>query len=142
MARKLHIRNGATADGLRIRTCCNSSYQSAASTPHVTLKQAKADPSRVTCQRCRDHFGLDRKHKQSLYAAGWNFPECVPAHLLPERESAAEVEGPWTLRRDGHACVTGTYPECMAYIHRVHSFSLDWALKHEGYSIAPAVLAK
>lgn len=142
MARKLHIRNGATVDGRSIRTCCNSSYQSAASTPHVTLAQAKAEPSRVTCQRCRDHFGLDRKHKQSLYAAGWNFPEYTPAHLLPERESASVVDGPFTLRRDGNEVLHGTYLECVAYVHRVHSFSFDWALKHGGYSIAPAVLAK
>jgi len=41
----------------------------------------------------------------------------------------------WVLSRDGVPVVEGTYQDCMVYIHRNHPYSVDHALKHEGYSI-------
>lgn len=39
------------------------------------------------------------------------------------------------LRRDGRYIMIGTEYECMNYIHRNHSYSMDHALRYEGYTI-------
>lgn len=41
------------------------------------------------------------------------------------------------LQRDGKTVFTGTEAEIYAYLHRKHSFSVDHALKYEGYKIVP-----
>lgn len=40
----------------------------------------------------------------------------------------------FNLRRDGKHVLTGDEFEILAYLHRAHSCSADWALKHEGYT--------
>lgn len=39
----------------------------------------------------------------------------------------------YELTRDGKHETSGTYIEIMNYIHSTHSYSLDWALRHEGF---------
>lgn len=40
------------------------------------------------------------------------------------------------LTRDGKTVlVAEDVAEAMAYIHKNHSFSFDWALQHEGYKL-------
>ena len=55
----------------------------------------------------------------------------------PYPYQAPSTSGPWELRRDGNLILTGTEQDCWQYIHSNHSFSVDWALAHEGYSIRP-----
>lgn len=42
------------------------------------------------------------------------------------------------LKRDGVLVFTGTFIDGLNWIHRNHSFSLDWALRYEGYTMACA----
>lgn len=44
----------------------------------------------------------------------------------------------YTLARDGVAVFEGTEHECWAYLHRVQSGSVDYALRHAGYTMTPA----
>ena len=47
------------------------------------------------------------------------------------------------LLRDGKSVARGTEIELMNWVHANHSFSFDWALKFEGYSVieaSPSVL--
>lgn len=44
----------------------------------------------------------------------------------------------YILARDGKEIMRGTYFACMDYIHGMHSFSMQWALRWEGYSITEA----
>jgi len=39
------------------------------------------------------------------------------------------------LRREGVLILEGDWLYCMSYIHDTHAFSLEHALKYEGYSI-------
>lgn len=39
------------------------------------------------------------------------------------------------LYRDNKLMFFGTELECVEYIHRHHCYSIDHALKHEGYSL-------
>ena len=43
----------------------------------------------------------------------------------------------YTLTHDGKPVLTGTYFECLHYIHTHHSYSLAWAIKWEGYNMVP-----
>jgi hypothetical protein len=44
------------------------------------------------------------------------------------------------LYRDGKLLTTGTEAMCWRYIHGTTSFSVDHALKHEGFSMEPAAI--
>lgn len=52
----------------------------------------------------------------------------------PPRSRTAEH---FELLRDGKPITRGTYLQLAAWIHRHHSYSMDHALKHEGYSVRP-----
>jgi hypothetical protein len=41
----------------------------------------------------------------------------------------------WILKRDGKEVVRGTELECMQYIHQNHCYSVDHAIKYEGYTL-------
>lgn len=41
----------------------------------------------------------------------------------------------YILRRDGVEVARGNEFDLLAYIHRTHSFSFDYALKYAGYSV-------
>lgn len=43
----------------------------------------------------------------------------------------------YRLSRDGREVMIGTERECWLYIHRTHSYSVDWAQRWEGYSLTP-----
>jgi hypothetical protein len=43
----------------------------------------------------------------------------------------------YNLRRDGRTILTGTEIECWGYIHWNHAYSIEHALKYEGYTITP-----
>lgn len=43
----------------------------------------------------------------------------------------------YELLRDGNTVASGTVLDLTKYIHGHHSFSLDWAVKHEGYELRP-----
>lgn len=45
--------------------------------------------------------------------------------------------GQYVLRRDGQEVMRGTEDEVWQWLHRNHSYSVDHALRHEGYSIEP-----
>lgn len=45
--------------------------------------------------------------------------------------------GKYVLTRDGRAILVGTEQECWAYIHERHCYSVDHAIRWEGYSIQP-----
>lgn len=45
--------------------------------------------------------------------------------------------GQYILRRDGQEVIRGSEQEIWQYIHRNHSYSINHALRYEGYSIAP-----
>ena len=44
-------------------------------------------------------------------------------------------DGPYLLLRDGKEILTGTEGECWTWIHSHTPFSVDHALRYEGYSI-------
>jgi hypothetical protein len=44
----------------------------------------------------------------------------------------------WDLYRDGQYVTTGTSFDIASYIHKHHSYSVDHALKYEGYEMRPA----
>lgn len=48
----------------------------------------------------------------------------------------------YILKLDGKPVFIGKEMDCWKYIHRTHSFSIDHALVHEGYSIVPQVSNK
>ena len=41
------------------------------------------------------------------------------------------------LKRDGEEVARGNEFELLKHIHTRHSFSIDWAIAHEGYSVEP-----
>jgi hypothetical protein len=41
----------------------------------------------------------------------------------------------WNLFRDGNLVMTGTGMEILEYVLKKHSFSLSWAVQHEGYRV-------
>lgn len=43
----------------------------------------------------------------------------------------------FVLKRDGNEVLRGTEVEVTRYVHKNHSYSLDHALRHEGYSLSP-----
>lgn len=43
----------------------------------------------------------------------------------------------YVLCRDGKEVMRGSAFEVLRHLHATHSYSLDWALKHEGYTMAP-----
>lgn len=43
----------------------------------------------------------------------------------------------FVLTLDGSEVMRGTENEIFAWLHRHHSYSVDWALKYEGYAIVP-----
>lgn len=45
----------------------------------------------------------------------------------------------YELTRDGATVHVGTEQECWAFIHARHSYSVDWALRYEGYRMTPVV---
>jgi len=48
----------------------------------------------------------------------------------------------YELRRDDQVVLaSATEDECWRYIHDTHSFSVDWALSHEGYRMVPKAVA-
>jgi hypothetical protein len=49
----------------------------------------------------------------------------------------ARTEPKYLLTRDGKEIYTGYYLECMQYIHNLHCYSLDHAIRFEGYQIEP-----
>lgn len=62
------------------------------------------------------------------------------------RDRGATAFDPWleryverlrVLRRDGEEVKRGTEAELFQYLHRTHSFSVQHALKHEGYELLP-----
>lgn len=50
---------------------------------------------------------------------------------------ARSADGQYTLLRDGKQVLSGTEYEIWKYLHKTCSCSVDWALKYEGWSIAP-----
>jgi hypothetical protein len=48
----------------------------------------------------------------------------------------------YILRRDGKDVLIGKEIEVWGYLHKTHSYSIDWAIKNEGYSIVPQVANK
>lgn len=52
-----------------------------------------------------------------------------------EHENRGWTTTPYTLYRDGKETLTGTERECFQYILNHHSYSVDHALKYEGYSL-------
>lgn len=52
-------------------------------------------------------------------------------------ERTGNPEQVYTLDRDGKNVMMGTALEIAAWVHRHHSYSLDHALKHEGYTVTP-----
>jgi hypothetical protein len=50
--------------------------------------------------------------------------------------------GQYVLSRDGKEVMRGTEDEVWRWIHKNHSFSIDYALRHEGYAIAPVESAQ
>jgi len=56
--------------------------------------------------------------------------------LYPYKKSPNNV---YSLQRDGHLVMRGTEQQIWKYLHNTHSFSIDHALKHEGYKIEPEV---
>jgi hypothetical protein len=51
---------------------------------------------------------------------------------------SAKAADRFVLLRDGKEIMRGSSFEIARYIHRNHSYSVDHALKHEGYSMVPA----
>ncbi len=58
----------------------------------------------------------------------------VPAPLYP-----SSPVGLYVLRLDGAEVMRGLEIACWNYIHRVHPFSVDHAIRHEGYSMEPLI---
>jgi len=65
--------------------------------------------------------------------------EGVEAHR-PERSMTypPSPSGQYVLSRDGKEVMRGTEQEIWQWMHRNHSYSIDHALRYEGYSITPA----
>lgn len=57
----------------------------------------------------------------------------------PERSMTypSSTSGQYVLTRDGQEIMRGTEEEIWRWIHRNHSYSIDHALRYEGYAIAP-----
>ena len=49
------------------------------------------------------------------------------------------TSGPWTLYRDWKEVIVGTECELWQWIHSHTPFSVDHALRYEGYSIRPGL---
>lgn len=49
------------------------------------------------------------------------------------------ANGKYVLKRDGKEVMRGTETEVWQYVQGRHSFSVDWAIKNEGYRIEPEV---
>lgn len=47
----------------------------------------------------------------------------------------------YDLYRDSQFIMRGTYFELVQYIHRMHCYSFDHAVKYEGYSTQPVIIA-
>ena len=45
----------------------------------------------------------------------------------------------YVLTRDGDYVLRGSQHAIAQHIHRNHCYSVDWAVKYEGYRIVPAV---
>lgn len=62
----------------------------------------------------------------------------------PERSATypTSSSGQYILKRDGREVMRGTEQEIWQWIHRNHSYSIDHALRYEGYSIVPATSAR
>lgn len=46
-----------------------------------------------------------------------------------------ENDGPYTLKRDGQEIISGTWAECVNWIHSHHCYSAAHACAYEGYEI-------
>lgn len=58
----------------------------------------------------------------------------TPTQLYPYQSSPT---GYYILLRDGKETMRGTEQECWQFIHRFHCYSVEHALKYEGYSMEP-----
>lgn len=45
--------------------------------------------------------------------------------------------GRYELTRDGVTVLAGSEHDCWVYLHQTHSYSVEHALRFEGYAIAP-----
>ena len=46
--------------------------------------------------------------------------------------------GRYVLKRDGSEVMRGTEQELWSHLHRIHGYSVEHALRYEGYSIEPS----
>jgi len=66
--------------------------------------------------------------------------EKVAQELLPNEKGLNQVPGDikrYCVYRDGELKFCGTDAECMRWIHDHTPFSVDHAIKYEGYSVSP-----
>jgi|HubBroStandDraft_2_1064218.scaffolds.fasta_scaffold16299_2 GNAT superfamily N-acetyltransferase len=68
--------------------------------------------------------------------------DLAPATQSPEgaafRRGARLGPPQFVLTRNGREVMRGSEDQIWTWLHRHHSFSVDWALKYEGYAITPA----
>ncbi len=57
------------------------------------------------------------------------------SHALRKRYGRSANADRWILLRDGKEVMRGSSFDVAKYIHRNHSYSLDHALKYEGYKM-------
>jgi hypothetical protein len=105
-------------------------------------------------------YGTGEEEERSFHLEGFTeeqereiFNELFAKRARPGRRTAeaSEAANPRTFRgqwphspddryilsHDGKRVMSGTSFEIAAYIHRMHSYSVDHALKYEGYSVRP-----
>lgn len=95
---------------------------------------ARAGRGGVRCYCCGG-LKKDRRLTRAVRRVG---KQEFRARLREGNAKGDVMKKTYILKRDGEEVARGDEFELLKYMHRKHSFSMDWACKHEGYSVEVA----